>query len=113
MTTLTGWLAIANLIILVFGSIGGMLAFRSALAKAENDVQSRVRDALSAENELLQSRVNRLEKDNRRLNKLLQLIAQTLKKTHGIELEADDGMVILRDSTGQHTVRVEVSDTSA
>src|SRR5258708_13450755 len=35
MVTLTDWLTIVNLIMLVLGSIGGVLAFRSALARAE------------------------------------------------------------------------------
>lgn len=113
MTTLTGWLTIVNLIFLVAGGIGGTFVFRSSLRKAENDVQERVRDALSAENELLQSRVNRLEKENRRLHRVLQLLASTLKKTHGIELEIDDETIYVRTQAGTHIARLDTTDVSA
>lgn len=112
MTTLTGWLAIINLIFLVAGGIGGTLVFRSSLRKAENDVQERVLQAMSTENELLQSRVNRLEKENRRLNRVLKLLASTLKKTHGIELEIDDETIYVRGQTGTHIARLD-TDVSA
>lgn len=109
MPSIEVWLTIANLILLIFGSLGGILAFRSALAKAESDVQERVRDALSAENELLQSRVNRLEKEDRRKGKIIQLIISTLKKTHAIDLDIDEEMVILRTPSGTHVVRIDTS----
>lgn len=113
MTTLTGWLTIINLIVLVVGGIAGALVFRSQLAKAESDVQERVRNALSAENELLQSRINRLEKDNKRLNKLIDLIISTLKKTHRIEIEIDGDTVMVRTQSGTHTARLDSTDLSA
>lgn len=113
MTTLTGWLAIINLIFLVAGGIGGTLVFRSSLRKAENDVQERVLQAMSTENELLQSRVNRLEKENRRLNRVLKLLASTLKKTHGIELEIDDETIYVRGQTGTHIAHLDATDMSA
>ena len=113
MTTLTGWLTIANLLILVIGSIAGTIVFRSALAKAESDVQERVRNALSAENDLLQSRVNRLEKDNKRLNKLIDLIISTLAKKHRIDIEIDGDIVTVRTQNGAHSARIDSADLSA
>jgi hypothetical protein len=106
MSTLTGWLTIFNLIILVAGAGGGIWAFRSALSRAENDVQARVRDALAAENGLLQARVARLEKDNKRLENLMQLLIALLKKTHHIEVEIDGDIVTLRSSNGTHSGRI-------
>lgn len=113
MTTLTGWLTIANLIILVLGGLGGTFVFRSALARAENDVQERVRDALSAENELLQGRVNRLERDNKRLNRLIELIISTLSKKHRIDIEIDGDIVTVRTQSGTHTARIDSADLTA
>lgn len=113
MTTLTGWLAIINLIFLVCGGIGGALVFRSSLRKAESDVQERVLAAMSTENELLQSRVNRVEKENRRLNRVLSLLAVTLKKTHGIELEIDEETIYIRAQSGTHIARLDTTDMSA
>lgn len=113
MIDFTGWLTIINLIVLISGSIGGTLVFRSSLRKAENDVQERVREALSAENELLQSRINRVEKENRRLNKLIQLIVTVLKKTLNAELEVDGDIVYLRTPQGTHTARIDTTDLSA
>lgn len=110
MTTLTGWLTIVNLIIIVLGTIGGALVFRSSLRKAENDVQERVREALSVENELLQSRVNRLERENKRLNQLIRLIISTLKKTHAIDLEVNEDIVVVRTHGDTHTARIESQD---
>ena len=109
MTDLTGLLTIANLILLIGGSIGGVIVIRSAIAKAESDVQTRVREALSAENELLQARVMRLEKENKRLGGLIDLIIATLKRTHHIELEVDGELLIMRSPNGTHTTRIPQS----
>lgn len=111
MTTLTGWLTIVNLFIMIAGPLGGIFIFRSSLAKAKDDVQERVREALEAENQLLQKQLDRLEKHSKRLDKILQLIATTLKRTQNIELIIDEDIVILRDiRTGdQHSARISGS----
>lgn len=111
MTTLTGWLTIVNLFIMIAGPLGGIFIFRSSLAKAKDDVQERVREALEAENQLLQKQIDRQEKAFKRMEKILQLIATTLKRTHNIELSIDEDIVILRDiRTGdQHSARISGS----
>lgn len=101
------WFAFANLVLAVGIIVGGYIGVRSAIAKSEVAVQARVREALHDENELLQSRVTRLEKENRRLSRIVQLIAATLKRTHGIELEVDEEVVHLRTSSGTHTVHID------
>lgn len=106
MTDLTGWLAIFNLIILLGGGIVGYFTVRSAITKANQDTQDRVREALSAENELLAKKVERVERENRRLDKLMQLIVVTLRKTQNIELEIDDDLIILRAKGVTHTSRI-------
>lgn len=106
MTDLASLLTIANLIVLVGGIIGGWIVIRSAIQRAENDVQTRVRQALHDENELLQARVKRVEQENRRLDKLMQLIVVTLKKTQNIDLEIDDDVVILKAKGVTHVSRI-------
>ncbi len=100
MTTLAGWLTIINLIVLIGGAIGGIWAFRSALSKAESGVQTRVREALSAENELLRGRVQRLEAENKQQGRILQLIITSLKKLHHIEIDIDENVITLRSPNG-------------
>lgn len=111
MTTLTGWLTIVNLFIMIAGPLGGIFIFRSSLAKAKDDVQERVREALEAENQLLQKQLDRQAATLKRMEKILQLIATTLKRTHNIELSIDEDIVILRDikSGNQHSARISGS----
>ena len=100
-------LTVANLLILLAVTFGGYFALKSALARSEIDVQTRVRDALSAENNLLQKRVERLEKENKRLENLLQLVVTTLNNTHHIDLEIDGDMITMRSpSGGTHVSRI-------
>lgn len=93
-------LTIANLLLVIGGIIGGYIVLRSAIAKAESDVQDRVRDALSTENALLRTRIDRLEHENRRLSRLMQLLMDTLKKTQHIEVDIDENMITLRTQGG-------------
>lgn len=90
-------LVIANFVILVGGAIGGYIVIRSTMANAERIVEDRVRQALVTENVLLTSRVARLEKDNQRLDRLMAMMIDVLKKTRNIDLEVNDDMVIIRD----------------
>lgn len=101
---LTDLSIIGGLIMLIGNIVGGYIMLRSTLAKAAKDVEKRVRDGLSAENTLLKERVERLEKDNRRLDRLVRLIAVTLKKTQGLELDIDGDLLTLRDPSGQRHV---------
>ena len=111
MTTLTGWLTIVNLFIMIAGPLGGIFIFRSSLSKAKDDVQERVREALEAENDLQQKQIDRLSQTLKRMEKILNLIATTHKRTHNIELSIDEDIVILRDikSGSQHSARISGS----
>ena len=110
MTTWTGILTIANLVIAISIVIGGYIAIRSTMARAGQDIQDRVRQALHDENELLQSRLKRLELENKRLGRQLQLVIDMLKKIRGIELDVTDDMVTLRDASGVHVSRLHTTD---
>lgn len=110
---IASWLTIANFLILLLGIIGGVLALRSAKSQTESTIQERVREALTTENALLQARIQRLERDNKRLNRLLTLIVTALKKTLNIELEVEDDAIILHDPKDhRRTIRIEAPDTA-
>ena len=96
MTTFSGWLAIANSLIVICIALGGALAFRSALSKAKDDVQERVTAMLLEEKKAWQERANRLETENKRLARVLHLIVSGLKKQHNIEIDIDEDAVNLR-----------------
>lgn len=105
MFDLSAILAIANLIVIVAGIIAGRIVLKSAIAKSETEVQTRVREALSAENELLRGRVQRLEAENKQQGKVMQLIITTLKKVYQIDLDIDEDAITLRNANG-HIRRV-------
>ena len=98
--TLAQWLTFANLLLIVGGGLGGWIVLRSSIAKAEETVQTRVRDALSAENDLLRNRIHDVEAMNRQQGRIIHLIITTLKKTHGIELDIDESVITLRSPNG-------------
>lgn len=100
-------LTIANLIILVTTIIGGYFALKTTIARAENDVQSRIRQALHDENELLQSQVERQERDMRRLRAIFDLLITTLKKTHGIDIEIDGDVITFRSNNGVQVSKID------
>ena len=100
MMDLASILVIANLVVIIAAIIGGWFVLRSSIAKAETEVQTRVREALSAENELLRGRVQRLEAENKRQAKIMQLIVTTLKKLHSIDIDIDEDTITLRSPNG-------------
>ena len=110
MTTWTSILTIANLVVAIGIIIGGYIAIRSSMGRASSEIQERIRQALHDENELLQARVKRLETENKRLNKLVLLVVNVLKKTHGITLEINEDMITLRDASGLHISHLYTTD---
>ena len=98
--TLAEWLAVGNFLIILLGVLGGWIVLRSAIAKSESEVQSRVREALHDENELLRGRIQRLETENKRLSKIMQLLVATLKQLYGIQLDIEEDVITLRNANG-------------
>lgn len=107
--SLASVLAIVNLVLVVGGVVGGYIVMRSAIARTESDVQTRVREALHDENELLQARVMRVERENKRLQDLIQLLIEMLKKTQQIDLDIDGEIITLRSPSGTHISRIPQS----
>ena len=105
-------IAIAEFFFLVVATLGGYMVLRSSIAKTNVEMQNHVRNALKDENELLQGRIERLEKDvleakaeSMRVSDLMSLLIETLEK-RGIIVEIDGDMVIVKDTSGSSvTVR--------
>ncbi len=100
-------LTVANLVILVVTVGGGYFVLRSTIAKAEIDVQERVRQALHDENELLQSQVERQEKEIKRMRAIFDLLVSMLKRMHGIEIEINGDMVSIHSANGQTSSKIK------
>jgi hypothetical protein len=109
---LTEVLVIANFVFLLLSIIGGYMVVRSTIAKGEAMVQIRVREALTAENDLLQARVKRVEGDFRQCKALMSLLIVTMKKQLGIDIELDDDTVIIRDGKFTRIVRLSDEETA-
>lgn len=103
-------LTIANLIVLLMTAGGGYLVLKSTVAKAESDVQERVRGALHDENELLQSQVERQGKEIKRLNAVLEIIFHWLRKSQNIEIEVDGDIVTFRGASGVQVSRITANE---
>ena len=100
---LTSIIAIAEFLIVLAAIIGGYLSVRGVVSKSSEEVQSRVRDALKDENELLQSRITRVEAENRRLSDMLQLLTTIFEK-RGVTIIIDDSMIQVKDKDGSTVV---------
>lgn len=98
--TVTEILSLLSFLIVVIGLIGGYFSLTTVLAKSKTEIGDRIRDDLSEENNLLRSRVQRVEEENKRLHRVMGLVIQTLKKTQRIDLEIDGDVVTLRYPNG-------------
>ena len=102
-------LAILSFCLALMGPLGIVLALRGSKLHAELETDERLRQMYHDENELLLSRVTRLEADSKHCNKVIELIIDTLQKVKGITLEVEDSVITLRDGTSTH--RSKLSDT--
>src|SRR5258707_13747165 len=109
MTNWTQILAIISFFLALVDTLGIVLALSSSKLEEEQKIAERVRDMYHDENELLLSRVTRLEADSKHCNKVIELIIDTLQKVKGITLEVEDSVITLRDGASTH--RSKLSDT--
>jgi hypothetical protein len=107
----TGILTILNLVLAVGITIGGVFAYRGGKVRAEQEISERVRQLFHDENDMLQARIKRLEIDNKHLQKMMDLVIDTLKKTKGIELEITNDIVTMRDGSATHVTRLRTTDS--
>jgi hypothetical protein len=100
---ITELLVIANLVLIVGGVIGGYIVIKSAIANSERLIGERVRAALVAENDLLQSKVDRMSGELKEAKTMMQFLLDTLKRERGLEIRVEDDRITLRES-GQTTI---------
>lgn len=98
--------AFGDFIVVVGGIIAGILVIRSSITKAEIAIKERILNDLGKENDLLRNRVERVEKDNKRLENLIQTLMAMLKKIYHIEIEIDGDVVYMRSPNGTHSSRI-------
>lgn len=123
MNLLTG----ANLLYLVLAAaviVGGFFGLRYGIAHTAQEVQERVINALKADNERLEKRVNDLETENTALKaqlkeelqhhtRLMKLVVVTLKKIKNIDLEIDrDNDIITVRNGGGSAIISSIQDMS-
>jgi hypothetical protein len=95
-------------LVLIVGIIAGYLSLRSSLAKSQTAISLRVREELQAENEILRSRLQRIELDRDQQDRILTTIRYVLKQ-RGLRIIIDGDFVTLDDGTGQGKV-VRIQD---
>lgn len=90
---------ILNTVLMLCVIIGGYIAIKSSKNQQASTIQSQVIDALKAELDTLQHRIEALEKENARLTQTIDLIRLALKQ-RGILVTIDGGLVTISDNKG-------------
>jgi cell division protein FtsB len=95
-------LTLFNLLITLCFVIGTIVAYKNGLAKATEEIQTRVIAALQSEIQSLKDRLETLEKENTRLNHVLTTIRMALKR-RGLVITIDGELVSIHDQSGGTT----------
>lgn len=111
MIDLSGWVALIDLIVLVAVSFGVFLAFRTSMANAERAIQDRVIIALKDERELLNSKIQNLERDYARQNSVLSTIRYALMQ-RGLRITIEGEFVTLSEAGGKLSKVTRIQDRS-
>lgn len=109
MPDLSGWLTILNLFVLVAGTFGGIFAFRSSMANAERAVQSRIIAAMKEEREGLNRKIEEIQEENKRLDRILETLVDLLKSRE-IYITVQGHTISIKE--GKETIVTRISDES-
>lgn len=90
---------ILNTVVIVLILAGGYIALRSGKHQKAGEIQEQVIEALKAELETLQRRIDRLERENVRLTQTIGLIKSALSQ-RGMIITIDGDLVTISDSKG-------------
>jgi cell division protein FtsB len=90
---------VINTVLMLCVIIGGYMAIKSGKHQQAGTIQSQVIDALKAELETLQRRMDTLEKENTRLTQIMSLIKSALRK-RGLTISIDGDLVTIDDGKG-------------
>lgn len=96
------FLGMLNLILTVTGILGGLLAYRSGLARTANEIQERVIHALELELTGMRGKLQDMQDENTRLSLLIDTICAALRG-RGMVISIDGDMVSIRDQQGMST----------
>lgn len=91
--------SIGNIIIGILLLIGGYMAFRSGKHQQTGEIQEQAINALKAELEAIQRRIDVVERENTRLHMTINLIKSALAK-RGMRVTIDGDMVEITDAHG-------------
>lgn len=97
---------ILNTALMLCVIIGGYMAIRSGKHQQAGTIQAQVIDALKAELETLQRRMDSLEKENTRLTQTLNLIRSALRK-RGLNVTIDGDLVTISDNGSSQSGRIQ------
>jgi cell division protein FtsB len=96
---LTNATIIINTLVILCGLAGGYAALRSGKGQQVGTIQGQVIEALKAELEAVQHRVEALEKENARLTQTIGLIKSALSR-RGMVVTIDGNLVTISDRQG-------------
>ncbi|GCF11217.1 hypothetical protein [Dictyobacter arantiisoli] len=91
-----------NLLLTLAGIIGGIIAYRSGIARSANQIQERVINALEVEMNSMRCKLEDMKAENTRLCVLIDTICAALRK-RGLAVSIDGDMVSISDGHGQST----------
>jgi cell division protein FtsB len=96
---LTNAAIIINTLVILCGLAGGYAALRSGKSQQAGAIQGQVIEALKAELEAVQHRIEALEKENARLTQTIGLIKSALSR-RGMIVTIDGNLVTISDRRG-------------
>lgn len=91
-----------NIALTLVTIIGGLLAYRSSITRAANEVQERVIAALETEIQTMRNKLEDMAMENTRLCLIIDTICAALR-SRGIAISIDGDMVSIKDSSGAST----------
>lgn len=90
---------ILNTVVILLVLAGGYIALKSGKHQKTGEIQGQVIEALKAELESLQRRLEMLERENTRLTQIMNIIRAALRK-RGLVVSIESDIVIISDSAG-------------
>lgn len=93
-----------QIIITIFGMIGAFFAFRKVQRESIIKFQKETIDSMKDRIDLLEGRVNDLDKENYSLKQTLETVKEALKQ-RGMIVTIDGDLVTISDSDGKHSMR--------
>lgn len=98
--------SLGNILIGLMILIGGYIAIRNSKQQGTSTFQAQAIDALKAELDTLQRRLEVLERENTRLHQTLSLIKDALRK-RGLSISIDGDLVTIGDASFSQSARIQ------